>query len=45
MILPSEQVHLAALQITSFVVDKIKEGQRGDPKLVKIIKKVEEGSI
>jgi len=45
MIFPGEQVHLAALQITSSIVDTIKEGQRGDPELVKIIKKVEEGSI
>ena len=45
IILPNEQVHLATLQITSSVVNKFKEGQRGDPELVKIIKKVEEGSI
>jgi len=45
VILPSEQTHLVALQIASSIVDKIKEGQQDDPKLVKIIKKVEEGSI
>jgi len=27
IILPNEQVHLATLQITSSIVDKIKEGQ------------------
>ena len=35
IILPDEQVHLATLQITSSVVNKFKEGQRGDPELVK----------
>ena len=45
VILPSEQTHLTALQIASFIVDKIKEGQQDEPELVKIIKKVEEGSI
>ena len=35
IIVPDEQVHLATLQITSSIVDKIKEGQRGDPELVK----------
>ena len=38
-----EQVHLAALQVTSSIVDKIKKHQQDDPELVKLIKKVEEG--
>ena len=40
-----EQANLAALQITSSIVDKIKEGQRNNPELVKLSKRVEEGSI
>jgi len=35
VILPKEQANLAAPQITSSIVDKIKEGQRNDPELVK----------
>ena len=44
VILPKEQANLAMLQITSSIVDKIKEGQREDPELVKLSKKVEEGT-
>ena len=36
---------MATLQITSSIVDKIKEGQQQDPELLKPSKKVEEGSI
>ena len=36
--------HLAALQVTSVIVDKIKESQQDDPELVKTIQKVEEGT-
>jgi len=38
-----EQVHLAALQVTSSIVDKIKKHQRDDPELINLIQKVEEG--
>ena len=44
IILPGEQIHLAALQVTSALVDKIQAGQQDDPELVKIIQKVEEGT-
>jgi len=43
--LPGEQAHLAALQVTSTIVDKIKEGQQGDLEMARMIKKVEEGTI
>jgi len=45
IVLPSQQIHLAALQITSSVVQMIKEGQQDDLELRKMIKKVEEGPI
>ena len=45
VILPSEQTHLAALQITSVIVDKIKARQQDDPKLAKMIPKAEEGIV
>jgi len=44
VILPKEQANLATLQNTSPIVDKIKEGQRDDLELVKLSKKVEEGT-
>ena len=44
IILPSERTHLAVLQVTSAIVDKIKARQRDDPELVKMIQKVEEGT-
>jgi len=44
IVLPGEQTHLAALQVTSAIVDKIKASQQDDPELVKIIRKVEEGT-
>ena len=44
IILPSEQTCLAALQVTSTIVDKIKASQRNDPELDKIIQKEEEGT-
>jgi len=40
---PHKQVHLAALHVTSSIVDEIKKHQRDDPELVKLIKKEEEG--
>ena len=45
IVLPSQQIHLAALQITSSIVERIKEGQQDDLELRKTIKKVEEGSV
>jgi len=41
VILQGEQSQLAALQITSSVVDRIKERQKDDPQLAKFIKKME----
>ena len=43
VILPAGQSQLAALQITSYVVDRIKERQKEDPELMKLSKKMEEG--
>ena len=43
VIFPGNSASLAALQISSFIVDKIKEGQQKDPELLKLSKKVEEG--
>jgi len=37
MISPADQPYLATLQVTSSLVDKIKERQQGDPELMKII--------
>ena len=45
IVLPSQQIHLTALQITSSIVERIKEGQQDDLELRKMIKKVEEGPI
>jgi len=42
---PTEPVSLAALQVTSTVVERIKMSQRNDPKLAKIKQKVEEGTV
>ena len=42
VILPAGQSHLVALQVTSQVVDRIKECQKDDLNLVKLSKKVEE---
>jgi len=44
VILPGDSVGLAALQMSSSIVDKIEEGQQKDPELVKLSQKVEEGS-
>jgi len=44
VILPGNSASLATLQISSSIMDKIKEGQQKDPKLLKLSKKVEEGS-
>jgi len=38
----SEQIQLAALQVASSIVDRIKKHQQDDPELVKLVKKVEE---
>ena len=43
VILSASQSKLAALQVTSPVVARIKERQKDDLKLVKFSKKVEEG--
>jgi len=43
--LPTEPARLAALQATSTLVEKIKADQRSDPELIKIIQKVEEGTV
>ena len=43
VILPAYQCQLAALHVTSPIVDKIKKHQKDDPKLMKFSKKVEEG--
>jgi len=44
IVLLNQQIHLAALQITSSIVDKIKKGQQDDLELRKMMEKVEEGS-
>jgi len=44
VILLRERANLAALQITSSIVEEVKEGQWDDPELVKISKKIEEGT-
>jgi len=44
ILLPGEQTHLAALQVTSTIVDRIKIGQQDDPELGKMIQKVKEGN-
>jgi len=43
VILSVDQCQLAALQVTSLVVDRFNERQKEDPKLMKLSKKVEEG--
>jgi len=45
IVLPCQQPHLAALQITSPLVERIKQGQQGDAELRKMIEKVEGGSV
>jgi len=45
VILPGDSSSLATLQITLSIVNRIKEGQQEDPKLLRLSKKVEEGSI
>jgi len=44
VLLHGDLASLATLQISSCIVDKIKEGQQKDPELLKLSKKVEEGS-
>ena len=44
IILPSERASLAALQVTSAIVDKIKARRRDDLELAKMIQKAEEGN-
>jgi len=44
VVLPGDSAKLATLQISSSIIEKIKEGQLKDPKLVKLSQKVEEGS-
>ena len=43
VILPADPCQLATLQLTSPVVDRIKERQKDDPELEKLAKKAEEG--
>ena len=45
LILPTESASLAALQLTSALVERIKTSQGNDPELVKIMQKVEKGVI
>ena len=45
MVLPGQEPRLAALQITSSIVERIKQGQQDDSELRKMMKKVEEGSV
>ena len=40
----NEQIQLVALQVASSMVDEIKKHQQDDPELVKLIRKVKEGS-
>jgi len=42
IVYPHSQAHLATLQITSSIVDEIKEHQKDDPELVKLMSKVKE---
>ena len=43
VILPADQSQLVTLQVTSPLVERVKEHQKEDPASVKISKKVEEG--
>jgi len=43
VILPGDRSQLAVLQLTSSLVERIKEHQKEDPELAKTSKKVEEG--
>jgi len=43
IILSSEQIQLAALQMASSIVDKIKKHQQDDLELVKLVKREKEG--
>jgi len=45
MVLPGQEPRLAALQITSSIVERIKQGQQDDSELRKMMKMVEEGSV
>ena len=45
VILPTEPAHLAALQATSTLVEKIKATQESDPELTKIVQRVKEGTV
>jgi len=42
VILPAKESHLATVQVTSPMVDRIKECQKGEPKLMKLSKRVDE---
>jgi len=44
ILLPGERPQLAALQVTSTIIDKIKAGQRDDPEVSKLIQKVKAGN-
>jgi len=45
LILLTESARIAALQLTSALVERIKASQGNDPELVKIMQKVEKGVI
>jgi len=45
VILPTEPAHLAALQATSTLVEKIKATQESDTELTKIVQRVKEGTV
>jgi len=45
VILPTESAHLAALQATSTLLEKIKTTQESDPELTKIVQRVKEGAV
>jgi len=42
IVLPTERAQLTALHVMSPIVDRMKDCQKNDPKLKKLIKKVEE---
>ena len=45
LILPSQTASLAALDITSSLVEKIKASQGNDPELIKVMQKAKRGAI
>ena len=45
IVLPCQQTHLVTLQITSSLVERIKQGQQGDAELRKMMENVEGGFV